>query len=273
MSFDLEPVKKWFGYNRKERRASILLIILIILVFLVRVVVPEKNIEINDLTLQILTAPSDSPERSVPSFFFDPNNATYDTLLKAGFGEREARTLISYRNKGGRFGKASDIRKVYGLDSAKAVALIPYIRIQNDTTTTKRHYQKPLIELNSCDSASLEKLPGIGPVLSARIIKYRNLIGGFVSPVQLREVYGLSPETFELIGTRVYADTSLVRKININTADYKMLSGLPYLKRFDVADIMKFRELEGRIPGIGELVRNNIISDSIAEKIRPYLEF
>ena len=33
--------------------------------------------------------------------------------------------------------------------------------------------QRQIIEINSSDSAALVKLPGIGPVLSARIIKYR----------------------------------------------------------------------------------------------------
>ncbi len=51
--------------------------------------------------------------------------------------------------------------------------------------------KRPILNLNICDSASLEALPGIGPVLSSRIIKYRNLIGGYVSVDQLKEVYGL----------------------------------------------------------------------------------
>ena len=47
--------------------------------------------------------------------------------------------------------------------------------------------EKPKLELNSCDSLSLVALPGIGPVLSVRIIKYRNLLGGFAAVEQLRK--------------------------------------------------------------------------------------
>lgn len=133
--------------------------------------------------------------------------------------------------------------------------------------------QERLIEINTCDSADLERLPGIGPVLSARIIKYRNLLGGYVRTGQLKEVYGLTPETFELISGKVFADSSYVKKININVADYKQLIRIPYLERYDVAAILKYRELKGRIAGIGDLVENKLITVEQGEKIKGYLVF
>ncbi|NSW93088.1 MAG: helix-hairpin-helix domain-containing protein, partial [Bacteroidales bacterium] len=85
---------------------------------------------------------------------------------------------------------------------------------------TARKSPEHLLDINSSDSAQLEALPGIGPVLSARIIKYRNLLGGFTAVDQLKEVYGLPEETFNLISKRLYADTLKIRKININKARY-----------------------------------------------------
>lgn len=270
---DIEPVKKWFGYNRKERRASFILIILIILVLSARMFVPSTDMEITDVTLQFLSGTDADTVTYEPSVIFDPNKASYDTLLLAGLDEKEARTLVSYRNKGGRFKKPADIQKLYGLDSAKAEKIIPYISIQPDTSYNIRYQKRPPVGLNSCDSAMLEKLPGIGPVLSARIIKYRNLLGGFVSVEQLREVYGLQPETYETIRTMVFADTALVKKVRVNGSDFSGFTRIPYLKRFHVTDILKYRELHGKISGVEELVKNNIIPDSIAGKIRPYLLF
>ncbi len=264
-------VKKWFGYNRKERRSSLILIILIILVLVVRLLVPGSKIDIIEITPE-LPAASQNSGNIDPSFNFDPNKASLDTLLKAGLEEREAKTLINYRNKGGSFRKPSDIRKIYGIDSVKAERLAQYIVISDDKKNSVS-YQRSLIDLNSCDSATLEKLPGIGFVLSARIIKYRNLLGGFVKVDQLKEVYGLPPETYEKIRNMVFADTSLVKRINLNKADYGSLSGLPYLRRFQIYDILKYRELQGNISDIGELVENNIIPDSVAIKIRPYMAF
>lgn len=271
MRIDIEPFKKWFGYNRKERRASLILIILIVFVLSARMFVPASDMEIMDVSMQFLSEAGHDSIR--PSFFFDPNKASFDTLLLAGLEENEARTLVNYRNKGGRFRKPADIQKLYGLDSAKAERLIQYISIQPDTLYNIRYQKRMVLGLNSCDSAMLERLPGIGPVLSARIIKYRNLLGGFVSVEQLREVYGLPPETYERIRTMVFADTALVEKVKINDTDYTGLTRIPYLRRFQVSDILKYRELQGRISGIEELVRNNIIPDSLAGKIRPYVAF
>ena len=97
--------------------------------------------------------------------------------------------------------------------------------------------QKSSIDINGCDSAALVALPGIGPVLSARIIKYRKLLGGFASVEQLKEVYGLPEETYEMIKGRLYADSSGIRKININSSGYKELSRIPYIEKYEVTAI------------------------------------
>lgn len=273
MRIDIEQVKDWFGYDRKERRASFILIILIVLVISARMFVPGSDINISEVTMQLIYEETSDSFSPGPSFFFDPNIASYDTLLLAGLEEKEARTLISYRNKGGRFRIPGDIRKLYGVDSVEAERLMPHISIRQDTVYKISYGHRKLLELNIADSAMLEKLPGIGPVLSARIVRYRNLLGGFVSVNQLREVYGLPPETFEMIRSLVYTDSSMVEKININEADYNSLMKIPYLRRYNLNDIVKFRELEGRITSVSELVENDIIPDSLASKIRPYLLF
>lgn len=133
--------------------------------------------------------------------------------------------------------------------------------------------QRQALELNTCDSASLEGLPGIGPVLARRIIKYRNLLGGFVSAGQLREVYGLSDSTFNIVSKRVRADSSKVVRINLNSADFKRLIRMPYLEKYDVTMILKYRELQGRIENLDELVKNKILTPEKAKKVRAYLEF
>lgn len=210
----LEPIKKWFGYDRKERRASFILLIIIIIILLIRYLYPQRNNEIEDISALLVR---DTTSYSVSYGMIMPQKAP------------------RYR--------------------------------QEKTVAGK------LVNLNSCDSAMLEALPGIGPVLSARIIKYRKLIGGYSNVDQLREVYGLPPETYELIKSRVFADTSLLRHINVNTAEYRDLDMLPYIRRFEIYSIIKYRDLNRRIGSIEELVKNKIIPDSTARKIRPYVVF
>jgi len=130
-----------------------------------------------------------------------------------------------------------------------------------------------VVDINRCDTSELIKLPGIGPVLSLRIIKYRNLLGGYVRKDQLREVYGLPAETYDLIKDKVYVDTLIITTIDINSADFRTLVRFPYFDKSDVTSILKYRELEGRISSIEELVDNKLISEEKAGKVRSYLRF
>jgi DNA uptake protein ComE-like DNA-binding protein len=278
-----EPINKWFGYTRRERRSASILLVIIIIIIVIRYVVPERNIDIKNINtgLSVIDSISGIYEPDTTSnailFAFDPNSASYDTLIKLGFASKEANTLIRYRSKGGKFRNPSDIRKVYGVDSVKAEKLVPYIVLSghaSEKAVVKVLLQeKPLLNINNCDSLSLLALPGIGPVLSARIIKYRNLLGGFAHVEQLREVYGLPEETYEIVKGRLFADSSDVRKININSAGYKELSRIPYLEKYEVTAILKYRELNGRIKGAGDLTENKLLSSEKAIKACPYMSF
>jgi len=133
--------------------------------------------------------------------------------------------------------------------------------------------QIPVLDLNKCDSSDLELLPGIGPVLASRIVRYRNLLGGYASIYQLREVYGLPEETYNAISRYISADPADISRINVNTAGFRELIRLPYLDRSDVNGILRYREFSGRIKGMDELVNNKIISGETALKAAPYLDF
>jgi DNA uptake protein ComE-like DNA-binding protein len=139
--------------------------------------------------------------------------------------------------------------------------------------TQKQYKSRSPIDLNACDSAALESLPGIGPVLSVRILKYRNLLGGYASVSQLTEVYGLPPETYEMIKGRLFADSLSVKKINVNSVGYKELSRFPYLESYDVTAILKFRQIQNKIQNLEELVKNNVLAPEKAARIKPYLAF
>jgi competence protein ComEA len=54
------------------------------------------------------------------------------------------------------------------------------------------------IDINTASVSELAKaLSGIGPTKAQRIVEYREKIGGFVSPEQLMEVYGIGPKLLE----------------------------------------------------------------------------
>jgi len=61
------------------------------------------------------------------------------------------------------------------------------------------------IDLNSAGVAELDGLPGIGPVLAARIVAHRNAHGPFHGPEELLAVQGIGPRLLERLGSRVVA--------------------------------------------------------------------
>ncbi len=281
MKLNIEPIRSWFGFTRRERSASFILLVLILLSFVLRYIIPDQNITIEDISSAYYpdTIPSvaqtvnlsDEPEL----FTFDPNRVSYDTLIELGLTTTEANRLINYRNKGGKFRNPSEIKKIYGIEEKRANDLIPYVRVgvRVQEPVVGNSSQRSVININTCDSATLATLPGIGPVLSVRIIKYRNLLGGFARVEQLKEVYGLPEETFSLIEGRFTLDSLKIRMINVNLADYKELIRMPYFEKYEVSAILKYRELEGRIDAISELTENKLISEEKAYKLKPYLSF
>lgn len=60
-----------------------------------------------------------------------------------------------------------------------------------------------LVNLNSATETELQELPGIGPVLSARIVEWREANGGFSSVGDLNDVDGIGPATFERLRDEV----------------------------------------------------------------------
>ena len=280
MTHPLKPFIKWFGYTRRERRSSFLLLIIIILIIAIRTVIPDSRMSIQDISDSLAISPGLIADKnkmpdSTLFFSFDPNTAPSEILISLGLSAKQTGTLINYRNKGGKFRKPSDILKIYGIDTVLGIRLMPYIVIDNRTLNKKsnNNYRNTIIDLNSCDSSDLEKLPGIGPVLSSRIIKYRNLLGGYYAVSQIREVYGLSDSTYNKISGMITADSTELNSIDINKAGYRELIRHPYLERYDVQSILRYREQKGEINSGTELVTAKILPEKRYLKILPYLDF
>jgi DNA uptake protein ComE-like DNA-binding protein len=114
-------------------------------------------------------------------------------------------------------------------------------------------------------------LPGIGPVFAGRLIKYRGLLGGYSSVDQLMEVYGMSLETFDMIADRIAIDTTLIIKMDLNSATFRELLRHPYLEYEDVKALVNYRDFAGSIQSLQELEDNFILPDSVLNRVIPYI--
>jgi len=130
-----------------------------------------------------------------------------------------------------------------------------------------------IIELNTADSAKLMELKGIGPSFARRIIAYRDRLGGFVRKDQLKEVFELDSEKYAGMQAQVSIDSSLIKKIHINTVTFEQLSRFPYLSYKQMNAIIQFRQQHGEYESPADLKNIAIMDDATLEKIKPYITF
>ena len=60
-----------------------------------------------------------------------------------------------------------------------------------------------ILNINRATAKELDKLPGIGPVIAARIIEFRKVNGAFQSIDDLRKVQGIGASTLEKFKSKI----------------------------------------------------------------------
>jgi len=211
---------------------------------------------------------------AVPELFlFNPNKATDNEFGRLGFSDKQIATIRKYLDKGGVFRNKNDFFKIRVISENQKRILFDWVVIETNSkksfggSSTMKVFS---IELNSADSIHLKQLPGIGSVLSKRIVKYRDLLGGFYSANQLKEVYGLNEQTIRLIEENVTVDINLIRKLDLNFADLNELSRHPYLQKKLANKIVKFRTKNGSIQDFAVLRDSMILNIDEYNRIKPY---
>jgi competence protein ComEA len=219
------------------------------------------------------------PEIKARLFFFDPNTATEQQLVSLGLPARTVKTLIKYRNKGGRFYKKEDLQKLYTLRKEDYERVLPYVRIvamgntgQQGATYSGASREEPgLVDLNKADAVALMRLRGIGPGYSRRILNFRDALGGFIAVEQLKEVFGFPDSTYQLLKDKFNVKAGDVRLINVNKATEEELGRHPYIGKRLAAQIIRLREGLKEIREIEQLRQTPLINEEKYRKIAPYL--
>ena len=147
-----------------------------------------------------------------------------------------------------------------------------------------------LVDLNTAPASALVTLPGIGEKRSEAIIAYRETSGEISSVDDLLEIEGLGPATIESIRPFVVqsaagqsanhaagSDTpsgaaqALEELVDLNTGSLSALMTLPGVGESRAAAIIRFREVNGPIESVDDLLEIDGIGTTTVDNIRPFV--
>ena len=284
------------SFSRTEANGVIFLVSLIIIIFFFSWLLPKSRVhEIDPNTQMGLKNWSQEIKNSyslkhsstyVKDFelvVFDPNSTSVEDLKKIGFNDFIANRIEKYRQKGGYFSKGEDLKKIYGIDTSFIETILPYIEISerkfkkpdDKKLGSDRHKRTPAVsiklDLNLADSIQLQILKGVSPILARRAYKFRQALGDFHDIKQLAEVYNMPEIIEDEIEKYFYLEDNQTFKLNINTDSIIHLSKHPYINWNLAKSIINYRKVHGSYDSIEQITSIKIISDSLYQKIAPYL--
>ena len=143
------------------------------------------------------------------------------------------------------------------------------VEVKSVRYTAKSRPVSPL-DLNALDSAELVKLPGIGPAIALKVLRYREQLGGYSDMTQLTEIEGLSDTLMKWF---IVTDTIPTVKIPVNRATLTELRRHPYIDFYQARAIVEFRRERGKIEGPEQLLFLEEFTDQDLERLLPYLDF
>jgi competence protein ComEA len=241
-------------------------------------------------------------------FHFDPNTLNADLCRRLGLPERLAQTILHYIEKGGRFRRTEDLKKVYGLSNSDYERLFPYVRIArgpedfhkpfgyNKKTSYSLHglkkadsffregslkttgngfiYERKkfeFIDINRADSADWSRLPGIGAKLASRIVHFREKLGGFYQVGQVSETFALPDSVFQKIKPYLQLHSMSLRQIDLNSAAREAFEAHPYIRWELAKRIIDYRRQHCVFHSVEELLQLGSMDPLKFEKLKPYL--
>lgn len=323
----MNKLKDFFHYTKTERNGAFVLISLLFIFLVLPLLYPylfthetidfsefeneinafEENTNFTEQKTYSSTTQKETTKIKLPDPFpFDPNTTSKETFIQLGLSQKLASTIINFRNKGGRFYKKEDLKKIYGLSDDQYLRLKPFILLEKQEklstqTSTAVEEEKQVITLFNFDpnTATKEELERLG--LSAKAIKnmlnYRAKGGSFRKKDDLSKIYGLPKEQFLSLKpyiqlsekstpqhqkeTATTTSSSLQTKkeknvestiVDINQASVEEWQELRGIGPYFAKKIITFRDALGGFHSIDQIAETYNLPDSTFQQIKPFLK-
>lgn len=286
------------NYNKDQRIGLLVLITAIIvlqLVYYFADFAPKRNISKEEKQWLAMQAEIDSlknisDDSGYKIYPFNPNFITDFKGYKLGMSTVEIDRLLAFRKSGKFANSAEEFQQVTKISDSLLAKISPYFKFPDWVNQKNNNYQfeknteskffnkkeKIIVikDINQASKEDLMKVFGIGDAISDRIIKQREIFGGFVSMEQMQDVWGLSPEViYELNKNFKVSSMPSISKIDINNASTKEIMKLPYFRYPLAREIVTYRSMNGGIHSIEDLTKIKGFPVEKVKIIALYLDF
>ena len=298
------PFKEFLYFSKGDRRAIVALGCIVVFAIGVLMVVDSwKEKEGNVKTGEKVAVDVEEKEErgEVVMRMFDPN--TVDSLTLIGFGLKswKVKNFLHYRAAGKVFRSAEDLGDTYGWTAEDVERVREYVRVgkeyengkrlfggteklqpkreereewkrkeEKTEHTSNKFHTLTKVDINTADTATLRRIPGVGAKISEAIVRYRERLGGFYSVEQLREMKIVSPELLEWMEV---SSSSNIQKINLNKSSFQALNSHPYISYDQTKALLQYIRLYGKVKDEQALLETGIFTQEEVERLKPYLDY
>lgn len=290
----MKHIQSHFRFTQNQRNGIFLLLILIILsqtlyFFIER---PSSSIPTDTIVLAEFQKEIDSlklieiENRKPKRYPFNPNYITDYKGYTLGMTNEAIDRLHKFRAQNKWVNSAKEFQNVTKVSDSLLNVISPYFKFPDWVTKPKSKYKfnttvnynvsksfDQKIDLNIATATQLQRVNGIGEKLSERIIKFRKkFVGGFISDIQLQDVYGLSPEVIKRITNQFTVKTPReIKKLNLNSASIDELVTIQHIDYEIAHEIIEQRTLREGFKSFNELTKVKGFPIDKIEIIKLYL--
>jgi DNA uptake protein ComE-like DNA-binding protein len=222
---------------------------------------------------------------TMPIYPFNPNYITDFKGYTLGLSVEELDRLFAFRASGNFVNSITEFQSITQVSDSVLKRISPFFKFP-DWVVSRNQGEKlypkqnqrisntPVekMDLNSATANELLVINGIGEVLSARIIKFRDRLGGFLVNEQLYDVYGLEKEVADrALDKFSILNVPNISKINVNEATVGELSKLIYLQGPVPQRIIDYRNVNGNIESFEDLIKIKDFPSEKIDRIKLYL--
>ncbi len=207
---------------------------------------------------------------------FNPNYISDFKAYQLGISMEAVFRIRAYRDTGKNITSETTLQQVAKLSNEDLSRIRPYLKLPKPflSKTIKPKQKHIKKELNAATSADLQQVYGVGEVFASRIISTRNKLGGFIVKDQLKDVWGLSPDTQKRLWEHFILDSiPIIKKQNINNLTIAQLAQQYYVSTSLASSIVAVRTQKESLASWDDLAGIQQLDSVKKARLSLYLSF